>query len=349
MSQPKLEPMNTTEAEQAIEGFLDKNPLTDGGEDEVEETPTAEEVEESTEEESDEKSEDESEEESEEETDEEEQQSIETLKDLAEALELPLEEVMTNLKTTVKVNGEETSVTLKEAFDGYQKDADYRQKTTELSTQRKAHEEQVTGARKELENQLLQVGQLMQALEKAVVPELDQTQLQFLKETDPQAYLIQSQERTERLNQFKQLQQLAANQFAHNQQQLAQQQQAQMQEVFVKASEELKTRIPDWGEDVKKSLDGYLMSEAFGYTDQELSQVMDPRLIEIAHKAMLYDQQSKKAKVAEKKVKTLPKIQPKGSVSQSKPSSKKLQAAKARLKKTGSVEDAAAAVEQLLF
>ena len=352
MSQPEVEPMNTTEAEQAIEGFLEKNSLTEGGEEEVEQAEETEEVEaaKTDESEEDKTSDEETEETSESENDdEEEQDSIETLSELAEALETPLEEMMANLKTVVKVNGEEITVTLKDAFDGYQKDADYRQKTTELSQQRKVLEEQQAGARQELERELIQIGQLMEALQQAVAPQLDQAELNYLKQTDPQAYLIKTQEHNERVEQFKQLQQQAANQFQHNRQQLAQQQQVQQQEILARAAADLQTRLPDWSEDVKKSLDDYLMGEAYGYTDEELSQVIDPRLVEIARKAQLYDQQSQKANIASKKVKNLPKVQPKGAQKAVKPNASKLKEAKAKLRKSGNIDDAASAVEQLLF
>lgn len=347
MSQPDLEPMNTTEAEVAVEAFLTENPLLEGGE--VEEEEPLEEGVVTDDEETEESLESEEETESEKDADDEAQESIETLSELAEALELPLEDVMANLKTSVKVNGEEMTVTLKEAFDGYQKDADYRQKTAELSTQRRALEEQTAGARQQLQEQLTQAGQLMQALQQAVVPDLNPQEMEFLKQTDPQGYLIKMQEHQERVNQFNQIRQQGANQYAQNQQQLTQQEQAQRQEIMTRAAEELQVRVPDWSEEVKTATDNYLMGEGYGYTAQELAQVIDPRLIEIAHKARLYDEQSKKADIVTKKVKTLPKVQPKGALKPVKPTSSKLKSAKARLRKSGSIDDAASAVEQLLF
>jgi len=348
MSQPDMEPMNTTEAEGAIESFLTENPLLEGGEVEEEEALEGE-VATEDEEDDEESSESEEKAESEKETDDEAQESIETLSDLAEALELSEEEVMANLKTTVKVNGEEMTVTLKEAFDGYQKDADYRQKTTELSIQRRTLEEQTAGARQQLQEQLTQAGQLMQALQQAVVPDLNPQEMEYLKQADPQSYLIKMQEHQERVNQFNQIRQQGANQYAQNQQQLTQQQETQRQEIMTRAAEEIQVRIPDWGKEVATATDNYLMGEGYGYTAEELSQVIDPRLIEIAHKARLYDEQSKKADIVTKKVKTLPKVQPKGALKSVKASSGKLKSAKARLRKSGSIDDAASAVEQLLF
>ncbi|TNF09404.1 MAG: hypothetical protein EP323_00450 [Gammaproteobacteria bacterium] len=336
------ESMNSIEAVDAIESILDESSVEiDEVEAEASEAPAeAEEV-------TDEAVEVESEEVAP--SEDEEQGSIETLAELAEALDLPLEEVMANLKTTVKVNGEELAVTLKEAFDGYQKDADYRNKTTELAHQRRAFDEQSANARQQLEQQFIQLGQFIQTAEQMFVKPLDPTQMEYLRQTDPQRYLMAKHEHDEQVAQVQRLKQSAAEQFAANQQYLQQQQQAQLAEVFEKASQELHTRIPTWSNDTKTAVDSYLTGDKYGYTPQELAQVIDPRLVEIAHKAMLYDQQASKADVVTKKVKTLPKVQPKAAQNKVNPKLDALTQAKARLRKSGSTQDAVAAVEQLLF
>jgi hypothetical protein len=349
MDQPTgIQPMNTSEAESAIEGLLSDDVETEA---EVEVEPVEEtgQVEESEEAKVTEESEEAEEQETTEEVSEEqEQDSIETLADLAEALELPLEEVMANLKTTVKVNGEELPVTLKEAFDGYQKDADYRNKTGELATQKREFEQASQQARQQLEEQLLQFGHFIQNAEQMFVPALDQAQMEQLKQTDPQRYLIAKHEHDERVGQVQQLKELAASEYAKNQQALQEQQSTASAEYVEKAREELLTRIPEWNGELKTSVDNYLMGESYGYSAEELSHVVDPRLVEMAHKAMLYDKSKTEAKVVTKKVKTLPKIQPKAPQGKVSPKSDAISKAKARLKKSGSIDDAAALLEQLL-
>ena len=275
--------------------------------------------------------------------DEAEQESIETLTELSQALDVDIKDLMANMTTTVKVDGEDISVTLQEAFDGYQKDTDYRNKTTELAANRRTFEEQSGQARQRLEGDYLQAGQLLNALQSAVVPTLDPQQMEALKAQDPSTYLIAKQEHQERLQQFNNLRQSAANDFARNAEAIKQQDAAQRQEALRFAISELPTRIPGWGEDTKNAIDDYLTSDAYGYTQAELAQVIDPRLIELAHKARLYDEQSKQVDIAKKKVKVLPKMQRPGKSSPRKASGS-VQKARSRLKQSGRYQDAAALI-----
>lgn len=347
MDQPVVESLSIEQAAEAMDGLFDESPILGKNTDEAEAEPQGE-VEATDEMEAGalEGEPDESEEnvlEAEPEGEAEEQEPIETLAELSEALEIPIEEMMANLKTTVRVNGEDIPVTLKEAFDGYQKDADYRQKTSDLATQRRAFDEQTAQARQQLEAEYLQVGQLMQALEQSITPALDTAEMEALKAQDPSAYLIAKQEHAERLEQFRQIRQAAADQFALNQQALGQQQLAERQKIMERALEELPVRVPGWNAETKTAIDNYLTDEAYGYTLEELAQVVDPRLIELANKARLYDEQARQADIAKKKIKALPKVQKPGkSVSAGKKDN--LRSARDRLRRTGRVEDAAALI-----
>ena len=61
-----------------------------------------------------------------------------TVDGLAEQLGLDASELAESLKARVKINGEESEVTLSELVKGYQMEGDYRLKTAELSEQRRA-------------------------------------------------------------------------------------------------------------------------------------------------------------------------------------------------------------------
>ena len=369
MDQPDqgIQPMSQSEAATEIENLL----TDDGGEVEaqaeteevstestdesVEETTeetTAETTEEETEDEPDETEESEESEdeeaEKEEVSEEQEQDSIETLADLAEALDTPLEEVLANLKTTVKVNGEELSVTLQEALAGYQKDAYFRQETGELAEEKRSFQTASTEARQQIEEQMIQLGQYIESAEQMFVQPPDESLMEHLKQTDPQRYLLAKSEYEEKTSQLNQLKRAAADQYVQNKTALDQQNQEARNQQFEKAGEELHRRIPDWDGKLKTSVDDYLTGEAYGYSAVELSHVDDPRLVQLAHKAMLYDKSQEAAKVVTKKVKTLPKVQPKAPQGKISPKSNAMAQAKARLKKSGSMEDAAALVEQLL-
>ena len=348
---PQAESMNQVEAASAIEQLLGGDEAET--QEQQQQAPETEEAE--TEEVSDDTTEEEADEEdgetaTSEETDEdssEEQGSIETLTELAEALDLPLEEVMANLKTTVKVNGKEQVVTLKEAFDGYQKDADYRQKTTELANHRREFEQQEQYKLGILNQEFQTVGYMVNQLEKLLVP--DDPNLEQLKQKDPAAYLLRKQENDDRRKLLLSLKRDASDKLNQLQQISQEQQRQRMEQIFETARQELPKRVPGWGKEIKEQIDTYLTSENYGFSMEELAEVSDPRLVELAHKAFLYDQGKSAADVAKKKVKLLPKVQQPGKQAPAVTAKKAaLTKARSRLKSTGHYKDAASLIEQFL-
>lgn len=357
MDQPAAEsrPMTMAEGVDALDALLGGSDTGPEPEEVTKETQP-EEPEEITEEaESDEEeaedegfneSEDEDSDEDEPEEDSEEPQ-IESLSDLAEALEIPVEELQANLKTKIKVQGEELEVTLAELAQGYQKDADYRKKTTELSENRRQFEAAYGMANDRLNREFQQLGQLLNTVKSMAVPQVDPAELEYLKQTDPSAYLIRKNELEEAQGRFNHITQAAQQAYAQHAEQLQAMQQQAQQAAIERAREELPHRVPDFGPKVKEALDSYLTSEHYGYTPEELAQITDPRLIELVHKAHLWDSKGKDVEVTTKKVKKLPKVQsPKGAGV--KPKSTRIDKAKARLKGSGSLDDAASAIANLL-
>ena len=61
---------------------------------------------------------------------------------------------------TIKIDGKDTDVTLDELKSGYQKDSDYRKKTTELAEQRKAFEGQAQAIHAERQQYAQALGQV---------------------------------------------------------------------------------------------------------------------------------------------------------------------------------------------
>ena len=89
----------------------------------------------------------------------------------------------------------------------------------------------------------------------------------------------------------------------------------------------------------KTKLVGYLTREGFAQND--VLGASDHRLIVMARKAMLFDELQVSSKAAMKKVAALPKVmKPGASKPQSQVSTEKLQQARARLQKSGSLDDA---------
>lgn len=319
----------------------------------LEETRETEEVEEATEEaETEEESEDaEPEEESEEPI------SLESFEDIVEALGIESDD-LNNLTKTLKVNGEEISVSLKDAFDGYQKDADYRQKTSALAEEKRQFQEAASQHQEKANAELLQVGQFLQTAQQILVGKQDSEAMKQLQATDPARWSAERMKMQDDLNAVEQLRQNAANIYAQNQQAQNQAHAEELQKRMSSEGEQLLSIYPDWmnsredGGSLKGDVDSYLMGE-YGYTENDLGQVLDHRLVVLANKARLYDQSQKaeakaKVDVVRKKVKTAPKLQKSTAPKKVNVQADKIRKAKSALKRSGRVEDAVPIFEQFV-
>lgn len=275
--------------------------------------------------------------------------TIKSLAELAEAMEIPLEELSSGLSHTFKAAGEEVTVNLAELVAGYQKDADYRRSTAELADSRRAleTENQARIQTFEMSNQLL--AQQLGVAEQLLVAEADTPAMQELRNTDPAEWQARRTELGQRLQVLRD----ARQQAAVNYQQVMQGNFMQQKERGMAA---LKEAIPDFGEKHIGQVKDVLTS--FGYSDQEIGQVMDHRAViaaleigqlraEVAELKALKDN----AAAAVKKVKKdVPKMQKPGKQRRSGAGIKRDNVAKlaAKAKKSGSVGDAAKVIEQML-
>lgn len=347
MDQPEMESQTVNSAATEIEALLgegEEELETETDEVEAEDVDEVEEEEPEETEESDEEPDGESDEESEEAELETEEQPIATLEELAEALED--ENLLDTLQTQIKVDGKVESVTLTELKAGYQKDADYRRKTGELAENRRHFEEQYSNAKQQVEAQLVQTGKIMELLEGAFLPQLDEAEMAHLRVNNPAEWAARKQDHADKAQYIQQVKQHAAQLYEQNTQQKSELQMQQQAQIVERAREELLTRIPDWNDDLKGNIDTYLTGE-YGYTNDDLAQVVDPRLVDLARKAWLYDNQTQTVEVAKKKVKSLPKVV-KPTKAKTSNTSSRLSKAKRRLAQTHNVKDAASAIEQLL-
>lgn len=276
-----------------------------------------------------------------------EQIEIESADQLAQALGVSTDDLLDNLRIDVVIDGERQSVTLRDAQAGYQKDADYRRKTSELATQRREFEQQAQQKHQEVEFQHQVAAQMLLYAEKQLAQEADPQALAELRQSDPMAWTAKYAELTERKQQLQQLKQQAAQAYMQHTQQAEQEQKEKFDAKLAEEAEALQRLIPNFKE-VKPQLEGYL-SESYGYSPEDMGMVADHRIIDLARKAMLYDQQQAKAKEVKKKVKAAPKMQKPGKKAAPKnPQTEKLRVSKSRLKKSGSLRDAASVFESFI-
>ena len=281
---------------------------------------------------------------------EEETAQIETLAELAEALNLTQEELSGTLKHTFKAAGTEHTVSLAEMQKGYQLQADYTKGKEALAqakaeADRKSQEELVRyqNAHKQLADQYGLATQLLQE-------QLNNPEMETLKSTDPGAYWVHKAELKEKLETVAALRAQSKNQY---------QQQLQKQQVAFIEAEAAKVRqaLPDWSNDHAQTVVD--MARELGFNDDDLSAMHDSRIILGLQKlgslekenAALRKQVETGTKITKKIKRTVPKLQ-KPNPSQAKKTvdvkTANLNKLTARLKKSGRPEDAIALIEYQL-
>ena len=283
---------------------------------------------------------------------EEETEEEEEADEAEEESEEPDEEDEEELLYAVKIDGEEQEVTLDELMKGYSRQSDYTKKTQELSEGRKAIEQLYGQYNSEINAVQQERQQYISALSQVIehsVAGLDAYQnidWETLKNEDPIDYLTKKEEQSAMQNQ------VAYNMQQRDQVALAQkQQQAQRREHFrLSEQHRLVEVLPEWSDaDTRTQLTNDMREYAInnGFTEQDLSGLIDHRYFLTLMKAQKYDA-LQKSDVKAKKVKNKPKVVRAGSPRGKKATDKKQRTVKMkRLQNTGHVDDAASILEDM--
>jgi len=266
--------------------------------------------------------------------------------ELADAVDMSLDEFKENIMAKVKVNGEEKEVNLAELTKGYQLESDYRQKTMELADNRRAFEEQVQHKNAELTARVQEATNMVATLEQSMIGEYNNVDWNTLRVTDPAEYAALHADYQNRIQSIQQLKAQATN--AGNQlqsEQTAKQEQAR-QEILKKESEALLNVIPEWREpEVAKKEKGEMRDflKHYNFSDEEIGQLLDHRIVMMIRDAQKGQQVVTKTDVAKKKVIKAPKLQKAGAKQSKQTQRSKVQNdLRAKLRKTGKVDDVAA-------
>jgi len=246
----------------------------------------------------------------------------------------------------VKAAGEEVEVTEDDLIKSYQMEADYTKKSQKLSEDRKVVEANIAkiqesiAVRNEYAQKLEQVSQVLN-------DEFDSSEdLEQLRENDPVSFAVKIAERTENQKKLNVINQ--ERQKVMQEQQLAQQQ--HMQQTVANESKKLVELMPEFsdkvkGEQIKKDIRSYGLTN--GFTEQEMGAVYDSRHVLMLNKAMKYDRLMKSKAGTVKKVSKAPKTISKGKkISNSQAAIQQKQ--RARLRSSGTVEDAVSVFQNLI-
>ena len=193
----------------------------------------------------------------------------------------------------VKVAGQEFEVTLDELRNGYSRDADYRQKTEELSHQRKQFQSESEKQRQDYSQKLNDLNQRLSVAQQDLNAEINSADLDKLYDEDPTEAA-----RVER--------KLKKKQDALNQSiQKTQAEQKQQFETFLQDQQKkLVSKMPEFSDPAKAStLKANMKSTLnnYGFNDQEVAQVYDHRIVMLVNDAMKYrNMQNSKPNIAKK-------------------------------------------------
>lgn len=244
---------------------------------------------------------------------------------------------------TVKVDGKEMEVSLDELKNGYSRTADYHRKTEMLANERKQFHAEIEQVRKERET----YAQLLPVLAQQIEANLPQPPDPALKLHDPIEYML----RMENYREQTALWQSAQAEQARLQEVNAAEVAKQRKMIVEEAVKLLPKTLPRWSdaklfEQDRKAMRDYAKSLPVPYSDGELDQADDPRALSLLYKAMRYD-----AMMA-KKLKAQPKIEramrPAGNAEQAPPKGfQQYRSTRERLRNSGSIDDAAAALSLL--
>ena len=252
------------------------------------------------------------------------------------------------LLATVEVDGEE--ITVEEVRNGYLRQRDYTRKTQALSEERNALTGQITELDRERAQYAEMLPRLAQQIQQSVEAEPD---WDTLYDTDPSLAAKAERQWRKQLEQ-KQTQMQAVTQEQARMQQLHQQRMQQAKSQFVDQQKEvLPDLIPEW-RDTKVAaqeageIRNFLLTS--GFQEQDIEEINSAMVVKMARLAMLQSRgatRADKAKAKPKPAKGSKTLRAGSRGTQPKPKNSAREAQQ-RVKQTGRVNDAAAAIKALL-
>ena len=236
-------------------------------------------------------------------------------------------------------------VSLKELQAGYMMQADYQRKTAEVERQRAEVDTAVKTKTAEAEQRYeAQLNQLNALVRSSIDPDLQNVDWVNLAATDPAKYTI-LRAKAEKFAGTIQALEAERNKLAA---QRTQEQTEARNKAAQESVERLKQDIPGWNQDKYQSiLKGAV--EKLGFKPEEVTQVVDHRIIKVLNDALAYQELKSAKPIAEKKVVSVPKVVRPGSPDKdSDQIADRKKAALTKLRKSGDVEDAAAAIFNMI-
>ena len=242
---------------------------------------------------------------------------------------------------TVKVDGSEMEVTLDELLRGYQREADYTRKTSELSLEKSKYNDLMQQSQSEINNKLSKLEELTTVAQQELQQEYSRIDFEKLYEEDPSEAARLEHKMRKR-----------AENLAMIQEETKANQQQEFQKYLQEQQHRVSTLVPEFNDPAKPSKfksDMRVYLSKLGYGEKDINSIYDARQVLLIRDAMAYDALKKSNAKVTKKVATAPKVVRSGTAKNKGDASLKLRREKLnRLKKTGAAKDAASIFKDYL-
>lgn len=273
---------------------------------------------------------------------------ISTIDELVSHYELDPEWVKT-LKTSVQIDHVSSEVSIDDLVASYQQ----REAADRRLEKAKIKAEEVDGElvrqREFLNEQAVVVASMIKKNESVIDQEAQEIDWKQLREDDPAEYSAKKADFAERRERVDRMKQEAVGEYQKALQQQQENVNAQQQQRVQTEHAALLEKLPEWRDEKKAKTEKteiaeYLMGQ--GFSQNDVAQATDHRIILLARKALLYDRNQKKADVARKKVVKIPKVVKPGSPKPAEQRGREqIVKLEAKLKATGKMSDAFALME----
>jgi hypothetical protein len=248
---------------------------------------------------------------------------------------------------TVKLDGEEYEVSAEELKSGYQRQKDYTKKTQQLAEQRKDYEVRTTELTEQYDR-FMQNASIADEVLNRDIKQFESVDWQSLKVNDPVGF-VQKQIELNDVRQLQaQLRQQAQLGWEHNQK-VAAEEHSRLLERERKIALET---FPEWKNQDKATAHQIKIvnyAKSLGFEDSELNAISRTRHLLILDKARKYDElQKTKSEITEKVKPTMRKlVKTKGTPAPGSAQKKASMESRDRLRKSGSIRDAAAIMYEM--
>ena len=208
-----------------------------------------------------------------------------------------------DIQIKLRVNGRDEVVDLKQAIAGTQFSKANDEKARVLADERKSFESERQQVAQEYAARLQNVQAMGQMLEQQLLAEYNSVDWEALKTSDPARFLVTQQEYQQRQQQLHQAGQQLGEQMRSMQEQQDGQWQAERAQILASERVAMVESVPEWNdtEVMQRDLAEIVQyGQSVGFSEDDLSNVIHNRELQVLRKAMLYDQGQT---VASKKVK----------------------------------------------